>query len=87
MKRSSHQTVAVPTGGGQLFVFGGEFSSANQQQFHHYRDFWSLDLATWAWEPVPAKNGPSARSGHRMAVVRDKILCFGGFFDNLREVP
>ena len=84
--RSSHQVVAVPTGGGQLFMFGGEFSSTNQQQFHHYRDFWSLDLSTWAWEQVPAKNGPSARSGHRMAVVRDKILCFGGFFDNLREV-
>ena len=45
-----------------------------------------LDLATWSWEPVVAKGGPSARSGHRMAVVRDRLLVFGGFFDNLREV-
>ena len=45
-----------------------------------------LDLATWSWEQVQAKSGPSARSGHRMALVRDKILVFGGFFDNLREV-
>ena len=33
-----------------------------------------LDLATWSWEQVQAKSGPSARSGHRMALVRDKIL-------------
>ena len=45
-----------------------------------------LDLASWSWEPVAAKGGPSARSGHRMAVVRDRLLVFGGFFDNLREV-
>lgn len=117
--RSSHQTVAVPTGGGSLFVFGGEFSSANQQQFHHYRDFWCLDLATMAWEQVTAKNSPTARSvggphhappckvpptihshaslmaltprldrvqGHRMVHVRESLVVFGGFFDNLREV-
>ena len=45
-----------------------------------------LDLATWSWEPVVAKGGPSARSGHRMAVVRDRLLVFGGFFDNLRSL-
>jgi len=28
--RSSHQAVAVPSGHGLIFVFGGEFSSANQ---------------------------------------------------------
>ena len=84
--RSSHQVVTVPTEGGQLFLFGGEFSSPSQQKFHHFRDFWMLDLATWSWEPVVAKGGPSARSGHRMAVVRDRLLVFGGFFDNLREV-
>ena len=84
--RSSHQTVAVPAGGGSLFVFGGEFSSANQAQFHHYRDFWCLDLASMQWEQVTAKNGPSARSGHRMTHVRESLVLFGGFFDNLREV-
>ena len=29
---------------------GGEFSSPSQQKFHHFRDFWMLDLATWSWE-------------------------------------
>lgn len=84
--RSSHQAAAVPSSGGSLFVFGGEFSSSNQSQFHHYRDFWCLDLTTNTWEQVTAKNGPSARSGHRMAHVRDTLLVFGGFFDNLRDV-
>ncbi len=84
--RSSHQAVAVAAGGGSLFLFGGEFSSHNQAQFHHYRDFWCLDLATVTWEQVTAKNGPSARSGHRMAHVRDQLVVFGGFFDNLRDV-
>ena len=83
--RSAHQAVGVPSAGGSLYVFGGEFSSTNQSQFHHYRDFWCLDLSTMAWEQVTAKNGPSARSGHRMAHVRDTLLVFGGFFDNLRD--
>lgn len=84
--RSSHQAVAVPSSGGSLFVFGGEFSSPNQTTFHHYRDFWCLDLTTMQWEAITAKNGPSARSGHRMVHVRDQLMVFGGFFDNLREV-
>jgi hypothetical protein len=50
--RSSHQAVAVPSGGGSVFIFGGEFSSANQTQFYHYRDLWCLDLTTWKWEQV-----------------------------------
>jgi hypothetical protein len=29
-----------------------------------------------------AASGPSARSGHRMAVYKHKILVFGGFFDS-----
>lgn len=84
--RSSHQAVAVNKDSGSIFIFGGEFSSHSQTQFHHYRDFWCLDLATLAWEQVTAKNGPSARSGHRMAYVRDQLIVFGGFFDNLRDV-
>ena len=35
---------------------------------------------------ITAKNGPSARSGHRMVHVGGYIFVFGGFFDNLREV-
>ena len=33
--RSAHQAVAH---GGYLYVFGGEFTSPNQEKFHHYRD-------------------------------------------------
>ena len=57
-----HQAAAVPADGGSLFIFGGEFSSANGLQFHHYRDFWCLDLATWTWEAVTAKNGQQYRA-------------------------
>eukprot|EP01052_Picozoa_sp_SAG31_P040370 SAG31_NODE_5829_length_2306_cov_1.319891_2_plen_89_part_00 len=53
-----------------MFVFGGEFSNPNQTQFHHYRDFWRLDLQTNEWAKIDAKGrGPTARSGHRMAGV------------------
>lgn len=84
--RSSHQAVAVPSAGGSLYIFGGEFSSGDQTKFHHYRDFWCLDLTRMEWEQESAKNGPSPRSGHRMVHVRDQLLVFGGFFDNLRDV-
>ena len=42
--RCSHQTVAVPQAGGQLWVFGGEFASPTQSQFYHYNDLWRLSL-------------------------------------------
>jgi N-acetylneuraminic acid mutarotase len=34
---------------------------------------------------VAAAGGPSARSGHRMVVVKKQIIVFGGFHDNLRD--
>ena len=46
----------------------------------------STGTGTFQWEQINAKNGPSARSGHRMAHVRDTLVVFGGFFDNLRDV-
>ncbi|CAE6532416.1 unnamed protein product [Rhizoctonia solani] len=33
--RSAHAVVPSPANGGQLFLFGGEFSSLNQTTFHH----------------------------------------------------
>ena len=68
--RSSHQVVTVPTDGGQLFLFGGEFSSPSQQKFHHFRDFWMLDLATWSWEqacPLRARCLHAANTLHTHA--------------------
>ncbi|KAK4296014.1 hypothetical protein Pmani_031457 [Petrolisthes manimaculis] len=30
---------------GQLWVYGGEFTSPTQSQFHHFKDFWVFHLA------------------------------------------
>ena len=83
--RSAHQAVAH---GGYLYVFGGEFTSPSQERFHHYRDLWRFDLNANAWEQLPNKGGPSARSGHRM-VAHPKgksLLLFGGFYDTGHEI-
>ncbi|EIW74504.1 galactose oxidase [Coniophora puteana RWD-64-598 SS2] len=79
--RSAHSVVASPAGGGRLFLFGGEFSSLYQNNFHHYRDFWYFDVATHSWERIETKIRPSARSGHRMAMWKHYIVLFGGFYD------
>ncbi|XP_057861987.2 uncharacterized protein LOC131070450 isoform X2 [Cryptomeria japonica] len=81
--RSAHQAVAWKN---SLFIFGGEFTSPNQERFHHYKDFWCLDLNTNQWEQLQLKGSPSARSGHRMVLYKHKIVIFGGFYDTLREV-
>uniref|UniRef100_A0A803MA06 DUF4110 domain-containing protein n=1 Tax=Chenopodium quinoa TaxID=63459 RepID=A0A803MA06_CHEQI len=61
--RSAHQAVAWKN---YLYIFGGEFTSPNQERFHHYKDFWVLDLKTNQWEQLNYKGAPSPRSGHRM---------------------
>ncbi|XP_062170753.1 uncharacterized protein LOC133876483 [Alnus glutinosa] len=81
--RSAHQTVAWKN---YLYIFGGEFTSPNQERFHHYKDFWMLDLKTNQWEQLNLKGCPSPRSGHRMVLYKHKIIVFGGFYDTLREV-
>ncbi|KAH8548731.1 galactose oxidase [Umbelopsis sp. PMI_123] len=78
--RSAHQVAIMPTG--TLFLFGGEFISPNETQFFHYKDFWSFDLKTNQWDKLEVKQKPSARSGHRMAVWKNFIVLFGGFYDN-----
>ncbi|KAK2632607.1 hypothetical protein EUGRSUZ_L01339 [Eucalyptus grandis] len=81
--RSAHQAVAWKS---YLYIFGGEFTSPNQERFHHYRDFWMLDLKTNQWEQLNLKGCPGPRSGHRMVLYKHKIIVFGGFYDTLREV-
>ncbi len=84
--RTFHQSAFVSRNGGELWVFGGEFSSPTQSQFYHYNDMWCYQVASKTWKQVKAPNGPSARSGHRMAVVLKKYLVvFGGYYDNLRN--
>ncbi|KZT70021.1 galactose oxidase [Daedalea quercina L-15889] len=79
--RSAHAVVASPTGGGKLYLFGGEFSSLYQNSFHHYRDFWCFDISTHTWDRIETKTKPTARSGHRMAMWKHYIVLFGGFYD------
>ncbi|CDP15054.1 unnamed protein product [Coffea canephora] len=81
--RSAHQAVAWKN---YLYIYGGEFTSPNQERFHHYKDFWMLDLKTNQWEQLNYKGCPSPRSGHRMVLYKHKIVVFGGFYDTLREV-
>lgn len=80
--RSGHQMVTTSTDGGQLWLFGGEYASPSQLQFIHFKDLWVFRLNQKKWEKVPASDGPSARSGHRMIVHKKKIFLFGGFHDN-----
>uniref|UniRef100_A0A7N2LEZ8 Uncharacterized protein n=1 Tax=Quercus lobata TaxID=97700 RepID=A0A7N2LEZ8_QUELO len=80
---SAHQAVAWKN---NLYIFGGEFTSPNQEWFHHYKDFWTLDLKTNQWEQINLKGCPSPRSGHRMVLYKHKIIVFSGFYDTLREV-
>ncbi|XP_066254482.1 kelch domain-containing protein 4 [Euwallacea similis] len=83
--RCSHQMVATSANKGQLWLFGGEFVSPSQSQFYHYRDLWVYHLNSKQWEKITAPNGPSARSGHRMMLVKKQLFVFGGFHDNLRD--
>uniref|UniRef100_A0A7N8X074 Kelch domain containing 4 n=1 Tax=Mastacembelus armatus TaxID=205130 RepID=A0A7N8X074_9TELE len=83
--RCSHQAVVVPQGGGQLWVFGGEFASPNGEQFYHYKDLWVLHLATHTWENIKAPGGPSGRSGHRMVLSKRQLLVFGGFHESTKD--
>ncbi|NXX95046.1 KLDC4 protein, partial [Centropus bengalensis] len=84
-RRCAHQAVVVPTAGGQLWVFGGEFASPNGEQFYHYKDLWVLHLATKTWEQIKASGGPSGRSGHRMVACKRQLIIFGGFHESARD--
>lgn len=77
--------VATSANKGQLWLFGGEFASPTQSQFYHYRDLWVYHINNKQWEKINAPNGPSARSGHRMVLIKKQIFLFGGFHDNLRD--
>ncbi|KAL1810426.1 hypothetical protein ACET3Z_027416 [Daucus carota] len=49
-----------------LSIYGGKFTSPNQERFNHFKDFWMLDLKTNKWEQLNFKGCPSPRSGHWM---------------------
>lgn len=83
--RTFHQSAFVSRNGGELWVFGGEFSSPSQSQFYHYNDLWCFQFQSKTWKKIAASNGPSARSGHRMVVMKKYLVVFGGYYDNLRN--
>ena len=71
---------------GEIYLFGGEFSSPKQGTFYHYNDFWRLDPSKREWTRIETKGkGPPARSGHRMTYWRHCILLFGGFQDTSQQ--
>lgn len=37
---------------GELWVFGGEFTSPTETQFYHYKDLWRFSLTEKKWEKV-----------------------------------
>ena len=82
LPRTAHQAVVTKA---YMYIFGGEFTSLNQEKFRHYGDLWRLDLKTWKWEQLPSKGAPPPRSGHRMTLFKAKLLLFGGFFDTGKE--
>ncbi|KAJ8272216.1 hypothetical protein COCON_G00110750 [Conger conger] len=84
-RRCAHQAVVVPQGGGQLWVFGGEFASPDGEQFYHYKDLWVLHLSTLTWEQIRVSGAPSGRSGHRMVLCKRQLLIFGGFHESARD--
>ncbi|RCK64275.1 Kelch repeat-containing protein 3 [Candida viswanathii] len=79
LPRSSHAMCSHPSG--VVLMFGGEFSSPKQSTFYHYGDTWILDVETKEWQKLDVKKGPSARSGHRLAVWKNYIILHGGFRD------
>lgn len=81
--RSAHQAVLCKE---HLYVFGGEFTSPNQEKFHHFKDLWRLNLQDSSWEQLPSKGGPSARSGHRMICYKKHLVLFGGFYDTGSDI-
>ncbi|EGW32598.1 uncharacterized protein SPAPADRAFT_139179 [Spathaspora passalidarum NRRL Y-27907] len=79
LPRSSHAMCSHPSG--IALMFGGEFSSPKQSTFYHYGDTWILDADSKEWSKIDVKKGPSARSGHRLAVWKNYIIMHGGFRD------
>ena len=50
--RTFHQSVFVSRNGGELWVFGGEFSSPSQSQFYHYNDLWYFSFQNKQWAKI-----------------------------------
>jgi hypothetical protein len=71
--RYGHAAVVIDF---KMYVFGGKGDGGIL-----YNDLWCLDVERWTWEMIPSSTAapPSARFGHSMISVGDKIALFGGW--------
>ena len=79
--RCLHQAVTVREKG-KMYMFGGKFCTT--YSFHHYRDLLEFDIETSTFKAINLKQGPSARSGHRMILYKHYLILFGGFYETSR---
>jgi hypothetical protein len=73
--RSAHQAWIW---NGSMYILGGERSSPAGHKFRVLNDLWRLDLSALRWHALELAGGPSPRSGHRVAVVGDRAVLYGG---------
>jgi hypothetical protein len=66
--RSGQQTARVDALSADTARGGADV--ARQERFLHYKDLWRLDLATWRWEQLTLRGGPSARRAPATPRVR-----------------
>ncbi|CAD7971651.1 unnamed protein product [Amoebophrya sp. A120] len=91
--RSAHQAVRLGGNCSQdVFLFGGEWASADGRRFRQFDDSWVFSAEAKAWCRVlnadsktsssstsSDNSTPAPRSGHRMVFLDNKVYLFGGF--------
>ncbi len=91
--RSAHQAVRLGENCSQdVFLFGGEWASADGRRFRQFDDSWVFSAEAKAWcrclnadsktssSSTSSDNStPAPRSGHRMVFLDNKVYLFGGF--------
>lgn len=50
--RSGHAAIALPFNRGEMWLFGGEYTTKTESQFYHYNDLWTLNLETRTWNRI-----------------------------------
>lgn len=50
--RCGHQAIVTSTNKGEMWIFGGEFSSPSELQFYHYKDLWVYRMGEKKWEKI-----------------------------------
>lgn len=50
--RCAHQALTTTANKGELWIFGGEFTSPSESQFYHYKDLWVYRFAEKKWEKI-----------------------------------